>query len=174
MSNVTMEGEAMSRTSDAVHDPLTGFVNREALALLVEYAIARARRDGDCLTLLLFQIDRMGEIKAQHGNAAGDAALIEFGELIRAELRTSDVVARIGEDEYGVLLTGTDASQAGVVINHVISVFRERNGEPGHDFDLTALVTRASFEPASDILEFNALLSEALERMSTGRAVVVR
>jgi diguanylate cyclase (GGDEF)-like protein len=170
----TMEDELGVDAVDAIHDALTGFVNRGALALVVEYAIARARRDGECLTILCFVLERMDEINAKHGKESGDAALIEFGELMRGELRSSDVIARIGGDKFAVLLSGTDATQAGVVINHVTSVIRERNAEGGHPFDLRALVTKASFEPASELTTLDALLSEAIERMTSGRAVAVR
>lgn len=171
---VAVEDVRSTLPVDSVHDPLTGFVNREALGLLVEYAIARARRDGECLTLLWFDIEGIDEIIARHGDATGDVALVEFGELLRGELRSSDVVARIGATEFGVLLSGTDASQAGVVINHVTSVIRERNAASDRPFLLSATVTRASFEPSSEQVTFAALMDEAAERRQSGRTVAVR
>jgi len=169
----TKEDEHL-RAGDVVHDPLTGFVNRQALSLLVEYAIARARRDGDCLTLLWFDIAGMNEINNAFGKPIGDRAIIEFGELLRSELRGSDVVARIGDDEFGVLLAGTDELQAPVVINHLTSVVRQRNASTSEPFQLHAVVTRASFEPSSTLLTLNALLGEALNRFHTGQAVEIR
>jgi diguanylate cyclase (GGDEF)-like protein len=171
---VAVEDVRSTLAVDSVHDELTGFVNRDALAVLVEYAIARARRDGECLTLLWFDIDGIDEINTRHGREYGDAAIVEFGELVRGELRSSDVVARMGESEFGVLLSGTDATQAGVVINHVTSVIRERNIDTDRPFLLTALVTRASFEPASELLTFDALMADAIERRQSGRTVAVR
>lgn len=171
---VTTHEEDSSRAVDPIHDELTGFANRQALSLLVEYAVARAKRDGDCLTLLWFEISGMNEINQVHGRETGDRALIEFGELLRSELRNSDVVARIGGNEFGVLLAGTDESQAGVVINHLTSVVRERNASTSQPFQLNATVTRASFEPSSTRSTLNALMADALDAMRAGRVVEVR
>ena len=171
---MTNHTEAELTCADPVHDRLTGFANRTALDLVVDYAVARARRDGQCLTLLWFDIDGMGEINERYGREVGDATLVEFGELLRGELRTSDVVARIGGDEFAVLLSGADATQAGVVINHITAVVRERNNSRSHPCAVSAFVTRATFEPSGDLVRLDSLIAEAVARMEEGRGVLIR
>jgi diguanylate cyclase (GGDEF)-like protein len=173
-SGATMNDQALDPSRPAVGDGLTGFANRAALEVVVEYAIGRARRDGECLTLLRFAIDGMDDIIATYGNAGGDAALVEFGTLVRTELRASDVIARIGDDEFAVLLGGTEADEAGVVVNHLSGLIRARNAEPGHPFALRARVTRASFEPDSEFSTLDALLDVTAEKMRAGAAVSVQ
>jgi diguanylate cyclase (GGDEF)-like protein len=96
----------------AATDPLTGLLNRRAFEERTARELARARRTGEPFASLLIDVDQFKQINDRQGHAAGDAALVALGEALSAELREIDSVARIGGDEFAVLLPATGATGA--------------------------------------------------------------
>lgn len=90
----------------AQFDPVTGLANRAEFFTRLRLALQLAERQGQTLALLFIDLDRFKPINDAHGHAAGDALLWQVGECLRAELRGTDLVARIGGDEFTVLLQG--------------------------------------------------------------------
>ena len=88
----------------AVHDSLTGLPNRNSLAARVEHAIVRVNRTGERLALLFIDLDRFKKVNDTFGHAAGDDVLRQTALRIRACVREVDTVARVGGDEFVVLL----------------------------------------------------------------------
>lgn len=88
----------------AQHDTLTGLPNRALFGDRMEIALASARRDNARLALLFIDLDRFKPINDTLGHAAGDLILKEISDRIRAHIRESDTAARIGGDEFVVLL----------------------------------------------------------------------
>ena len=98
---------AMNQVRDlALADPLTGLANRVALIDALERAIAGQRRHANAFALLYLDLDGFKAINDKLGHAAGDRALCEVATALIATLRREDVVARIGGDEFAVLLVG--------------------------------------------------------------------
>jgi diguanylate cyclase (GGDEF)-like protein len=87
----------------ATHDMLTGLVNRTVLEERLRAALARAARHGEHLALLFADVDGMKEINDTFGHAAGDAVLQAVAQRLEGAARRSDLVARIGGDEFVVL-----------------------------------------------------------------------
>lgn len=88
----------------ADEDALAPISNRRAFLRDLARAIGYVERYGVPCSLVYFDVDGLKAINDTHGHAAGDAALIHVAEVLRANTRTSDVVGRLGGDEFGVLL----------------------------------------------------------------------
>jgi diguanylate cyclase (GGDEF)-like protein len=93
-------------------DPLTGLLNRRALAEIAVPALARARRSGSPLSLVLLDIDHFKQVNDAHGHAAGDAVLVGIAAMLRSRLRAGDGCARLGGEEFVLLLPDTGEAQA--------------------------------------------------------------
>ena len=102
----------------ASHDPLTGLPNRRLFEDALRRAAARSMR-GTPSALLLFDVDRFKTVNDTSGHAAGDEALIRVAKLARKQLRTEDILARMGGDEFVVLLEGVSTEQARIVAERI-------------------------------------------------------
>jgi diguanylate cyclase (GGDEF)-like protein len=93
-------------------DSLTGLLNRNGWGEQARRALAHAQRHGQPLSLLMIDVDHFKQINDTHGHEGGDDALRFFGELIRRCQRAGDVSARLGGEEFCVLLTHADTQAA--------------------------------------------------------------
>jgi diguanylate cyclase (GGDEF)-like protein len=96
-------------------DPLTGLTNRRGFFEAGMIELARSRRSGQRLALLMLDADRFKAINDKYGHAAGDAVLRELAGIMRETLRETDVIGRLGGEEFAVLLPATDRDGAGLV-----------------------------------------------------------
>jgi diguanylate cyclase (GGDEF)-like protein len=94
----------------ALRDPLTGLYNRRSLQAMAELVKRHDARQG--ATLVLLDIDHFKSVNDDHGHAAGDEAIKRCAELIRRTFRDDDFIARIGGEEFVVLLPGKDVNHA--------------------------------------------------------------
>jgi diguanylate cyclase (GGDEF)-like protein len=104
----------------ASRDGLTGLWNRERLVEELERVLGEGRRREDrAASLLYVDLDGFKMVNDSHGHAAGDELLRAIARGLEASVRYTDTVARIGGDEFAVLLPGTTAAQAGRVAEKV-------------------------------------------------------
>jgi diguanylate cyclase (GGDEF)-like protein/PAS domain S-box-containing protein len=96
----------------ADHDPLTGASSRRRFEREISDQVGRSRRYQEDASLLLIDIDGFKKINDAFGHKAGDSVLKEIATTLRNRLRTTDTVARIGGDEFAVLLPYASADQA--------------------------------------------------------------
>ncbi|MEL4181076.1 GGDEF domain-containing protein [Roseateles sp. PN1] len=89
----------------ATHDHLTGLPNRSLFMDRLRLAVMQIGRMAPAVAILSVDMDGLKQINDQYGHAAGDAALVAFGHLMRTAARETDTVARLGGDEFAVILT---------------------------------------------------------------------
>jgi diguanylate cyclase (GGDEF)-like protein len=93
-------------------DPLTGLLNRRGLVKTLERSLAYMRRYGGSAALLFLDLDRFKMVNDRYGHPAGDWVLRHAARLIADHVRASDVVSRVGGDEFVVLLWNLRVEQA--------------------------------------------------------------
>ncbi len=96
----------------SIVDSLTGLYNRAYLLNSLRQSLAFAHRHQSPLCLLLLDIDHFKRINDTHGHSVGDSILAEFGKVLTDALRTEDECARIGGEEFALILRGLDSAQA--------------------------------------------------------------
>ena len=98
------ESDPKLLTQFAYHDALTGLPNRRKFEFRMAQAITEASRDGEGLCVLFLDLDRFKPINDEMGHHVGDLVLQEIANRLRASVRSGDTVARVGGDEFVVLL----------------------------------------------------------------------
>jgi diguanylate cyclase (GGDEF)-like protein len=126
---ITLLGRAYNQlrselASMVLADPLTACLNRRGLDQVLNQAVSSASRYGGEVALLAIDIDYFKTINDTFGHLAGDAVLRELAELLAQSSRGGDVVARVGGEEFVVLLPGADIETAGVVAERVLKTVR--------------------------------------------------
>jgi len=92
----------------ARHDALTDLLNHASFTRELELELERAKRYGSGVTLVFFDLDDFKELNDTHGHQAGDRALKQVAQLLREEIRQSDLAGRMGGDEFAALLVESD------------------------------------------------------------------
>jgi len=93
-------------------DALTGLLNRRALAPLLQREAGRLRRYGETYSLMMIDVDHFKSLNDEHGHAAGDAALRKLADVLRDAAREVDHIARLGGEEFCILLPHADLDGA--------------------------------------------------------------
>jgi len=101
---------SLERLAD--EDALTPVANRRAFVRQLTRMIAFTHRYGVPASVVYFDINNMKQINDEHGHPAGDAALRHIATVLSENVRSSDIVGRLGGDEFGVILAQTDEAQA--------------------------------------------------------------
>lgn len=96
----------------AISDPLTSLYNRRHLEEALPRELARARREGGSLALVMLDIDHFKSINDRHGHLVGDQLLILYAAVLRDEIRAGDVPCRYGGEEFLLMLPGLDVASA--------------------------------------------------------------
>jgi diguanylate cyclase (GGDEF)-like protein len=113
--------DALARTvsqlaSQASTDPLTGAANRRAFDSALGLELARAKRNEGSVALVVFDFDGFKEINDRHGHAVGDDLLRQTAEKLQAQMRLTDVLARVGGDEFALVLPDMRPERAKEVV----------------------------------------------------------
>jgi diguanylate cyclase (GGDEF)-like protein len=125
----------------AVTDPLTGLLNRRGMQLELERALAAARRYDEQGVLIYIDLDGFKPINDAYGHAAGDHVLRRVGAVLSENVRPTDRVARVGGDEFVVLLTRV-APEAGLTRAELLE---RRVNQTAVEWQDHTLAVRASF-----------------------------
>src|SRR3954466_1501335 len=126
----------IARLADAARtDPLTGLLNRRGFQELMEVETERALRSARPLAILVGDLDHFKHLNDSFGHAAGDVALRRFAEIASSASRRIDVVARIGGEEFALLLPDTEQHAAYLLAERL----RRAVKEPGVDGELPSV-----------------------------------
>jgi diguanylate cyclase (GGDEF)-like protein/PAS domain S-box-containing protein len=108
----------------ADHDTLTGLLNRRTFEERLSHEVAMARRYALEGSMVLIDIDGLKDVNDSLGHAHGDELIRIIGELVTGRMRETDLVARIGGDEFGILMPNTDAEGARAVATELLRTIR--------------------------------------------------
>jgi diguanylate cyclase (GGDEF)-like protein len=109
----------------SMHDTLTGLPNRKSLAERIQRAIESAKRDGTIHALLYIDLYNFSVINDTSGHMAGDELLVQFAHLLIEATGPSDIAARIGNDEFALLLHCMNYDKAMAMAEQVLEVIKE-------------------------------------------------
>ena len=111
--NITVHKQLLHETEQlAEQDPLTGVANRRYFMALAQKEAEHAVSQHEKFSILMIDLDSFKKVNDTFGHRAGDQVLQEFSQVLRSALRGTDSIARIGGDEFVVLLPGTELSGA--------------------------------------------------------------
>jgi len=127
---------------ESTTDALTGLINRRAFADVADREVRRARRNGRDVGLVFMDLDHFKAVNDQHGHAAGDRVLVEAAVALRSAVRGEvDTAARIGGEEFVVLMPEASASVMARVAGQILAAVR----------DLTVQVEGAVVRPTCSV-----------------------
>ena len=118
-------GMARQMSYQATHDALTGLVNRREFERRLQEAVDTAHRGDGAHVLCYLDLDRFKTINDTSGHVAGDAMLRDCAKILRDAVRDSDTVARVGGDEFGMLLVGCPLEKARQIADDVCRAVNE-------------------------------------------------
>jgi diguanylate cyclase (GGDEF)-like protein len=142
---------------DAWHDPLTSLYDRRSFDRLLEMAIARSNRYSWPFTLVIIDLDGLKTINDEKGHPAGDAVLRQLAERFRRVLRTGDSAARIGGDEFAMILPNTEPDLVPALLERVRNAPGFEGPAPNFSYGVAQCPKEAD--------EFDSLVRLADERL---------
>lgn len=125
ITSVEFAKEQAKKTLEEFKDPLTGLFNRKFFNQEIELVVARAERHKEPLTLAVLDIDSFKQINDLYGHPTGDQVLTALGELVKGNVRASDVAARIGGEEIAILLPATNKDGAEELAERLLANIHE-------------------------------------------------
>jgi diguanylate cyclase (GGDEF)-like protein len=140
-------------------DELTGLYNRRRFFLLTEQSLKLSVRTKKKLLLLFIDMDNLKWINDHHGHNEGDQALIDLANILKKTFRESDIVARIGGDEFVVLSESTEENGE-IVLTRLYENIKDHNAKRSRVYSLSISVGATQFDPEYPI-SIDELLSKA-------------
>lgn len=118
--------------AEALVDPLTGITNRRGFNLRMDEALAAARQDGTAVALILADIDYFKKVNDTYGHLFGDKVIKGLATVLKAHAGEGHAVARLGGEEFGLLLPGVDLASAQAVsekIRRIMELSKVKRGD---------------------------------------------
>jgi diguanylate cyclase (GGDEF)-like protein len=150
-------------------DSLTGIANRRAFLETALRALKQRTRTPQPVSALLFDLDRFKSINDRYGHAVGDRVLRAFADVAAVELRSTDLLGRLGGEEFGALLFGAEASSAAATAERIRRNFASMPLGNGDQLGVSVSIGVASVS-ASEPTEIESLLTRADEALYVAKA----
>jgi diguanylate cyclase (GGDEF)-like protein len=152
----------------ALRDSLTGLPNRRAFFQRASRSIDEALISATPASVLMIDLDHFKAVNDRHGHDVGDRVLRDFSTVLVGAARAADLPARLGGEEFGLFLPGTDANGALLVAERLLAALRDRSAvSAGASVTLSASIGVAELMPG-DSLE--SLLKRADEALYAAKA----
>ncbi|PPC94179.1 MAG: GGDEF domain-containing protein [Methylotenera sp.] len=131
----------------AIHDELTNVSNKRGFSILAEYALTVCMREGKPLCLIYIDLDNFKRINDVFGHAEGDRALQAFGNLLRSTFRQSDVLGRIGGDEFALLFSRCAFAECSINLHRLLKALSEYNATNQMQYHIEVSAGMVEFDP---------------------------
>ena len=157
--------------SAAFVDPLTGALNRRGFEKAYEREMARARRSGSRLALVMIDLDDFKRLNDQYGHLVGDEALMLLVNVLHESMRPSDVLCRFGGEEFVLMLPDTALDDACTAVLRFLAEFSS-HVIPGVDQSMTfsaGVVEHDYFESLDEVIERADIATYAAKRAGKNR-----
>jgi diguanylate cyclase (GGDEF)-like protein len=148
----------------SISDELTGLYNRRGFYVLAEQQIKIARRAGRGMLLASADLDGLKSINDEFGHHEGDRALVDAAQILRESFRESDIIARIGGDEFVVLMTEKSEISAQILLDRLARNLEAHNRKVTRPYPFSISVGIAGFDPEEPV-SLNELLVRADKSM---------
>jgi diguanylate cyclase (GGDEF)-like protein len=159
-----MVEDELSSLTMATTDELTRLANRRGFRMIAEPMISLCQRAWHPASLLMFDLDGLKQINDEFGHEAGDLAIKDFAKLLLKVFRDSDVVARVGGDEFCVLLTDPAEANPTVSLERLQQRIDSYNAKTDRPYALTCSAGAVPFDKKRHS-SVDALLHDADQRM---------
>lgn len=142
----TAEQQVMGVTMASM-DELTLLSNRHGFTALAQLGLDACQRLEIPATLVFFDLDNFKHINYLYGRAEGDNALKTFADVLRIAFRESDVIGRLGDDEFVALLTGSSAVDLGAIRMRLEEILDERNATMRRGYAIRFSMGQVEYDP---------------------------
>ncbi len=150
----------------AISDALTELYNRRGFITLAEQQIKRANRINKTLALFFIDIDGLKIVNDTRGHEEGDRLLINAANILKQTFRESDIIARIGGDEFAVLAAVNASETSEIVLSRLTEHIRSHNALPDQQYEISMSIGTAIYDPAIPC-SLDDLMSRADQLMYT-------
>jgi diguanylate cyclase (GGDEF)-like protein/PAS domain S-box-containing protein len=145
-------------------DPLTGLYNRRGFITLADQQLKLSKRTKKPLILFFADLDGMKKINDTLGHLEGDQALQEAARVLKASFRESDIIARIGGDEFAVLAIGTDGMEPEIIKARLLKSIDIHNSRQTRQYKISLSLGICRYDPGEDY-SLDRLMTEADQAM---------
>jgi diguanylate cyclase (GGDEF)-like protein len=137
----------METMNQSLLDELTGVYNRRGFQRIARDQIKLSKRNKRELILVYLDLDGMKDINDAFGHGSGDTALKRTAEILKESFRETDVIGRMGGDEFCVLALGTTPEYSGIIATRLIHNMEKFNRDPASKFVLSFSLGISNFNP---------------------------